>query len=176
MKIYSFIFIGILFLCSCNRETEEELWTAARKYYDEQRFEEAIVNYQKILTSFPKSEKLDSAQLLIAAICNNDLQDYNRAIAEYKKFIELFPDNPSISKAMFLIGFIYNNQLHKLDSAKIAYEAFLSKFPDDELAPSAKIEIQTLGKDPSELILPEIALKDELPKEKIKSDKKKIKK
>ena len=49
---------------------------------------------------------------------------------------------------MFLSAFLLNNDLHKLDSAKIVYEAFIQKYPSHELVPSAKFELETMGKDP----------------------------
>lgn len=176
MKAVTLLLIGLLIFSSCSRISEDELWTSADKNYKEQKYQEAINDYRQIVEKFSKSEKADSAQFLIASIYNNELHDYHGAIAEYKKFTELFQGDPKTPKAMFLIGFIYNNQLNNLDSAKIAYEVFLNKYPTDELAPSAQREIATLGKDPSELIQPELAIKEETPKVKPKSGSAKAKK
>ncbi len=147
-----------LTLLSCSRVSEEELWKSSETLLQEQKNAEAIEKLKEIVKEHPKGQKSSEAQLLIATIYNNDLHDFEKAIAEYKKFVELFPDDLQVPKAMFLIGFVYNNQLHSFDSAKIAYEAFLEKFPHHELAPSAQMEIQTLGKSPEELIQPEVAM------------------
>jgi hypothetical protein len=61
---------------------------------------------------------------------------------------------------LFLSGFIYNNDLRQLDSAKIVYETFLKKYPDHELAASARFELETLGKDPSQTLNPQTAAVD----------------
>ncbi|MDI6804535.1 MAG: outer membrane protein assembly factor BamD [Bacteroidota bacterium] len=155
------LFIFGLVIFSCSRVSEEELWKSSESLLQEQKYAEAIEKLTEIVKKYPKGEKAAEAQFLIAALYNNDLHDFEKAIAEYKKFVELFPDNPQVPKTMFLIGFVYNNQLHNFDSAKIAYEAFLEKFPHHELAPSAQMEIQTLGKSPEELIQPEVAMKPE---------------
>ncbi len=143
---------------SCSRISEDELWKSSENLLQEQKYAEAIEKLKEIVKEYPKGEKAAKAQFLIAALYNNDLHDFEKAIAEYKKLAELFPNDLQIPKAMFLIGFIYNNQLHNFDSAKIAYEAFLEKFPHHELAPSAQMEIQTLGKSPEELIPSEVAM------------------
>ncbi len=166
MKAVNLLLIGLLIFSSCSRISEEELWSSAEKNYLEQKLNEAINDYREIVKKYPKSTKADSAQFLIASIYNNELQDFRNAITEYKKFTELFPNDYKTPKALFLIGFIYNNQLHEIDSAKIVYEEFIAKYPDDELAPSAQMEIITLGKDPSELIQPELAIKEETQKAK----------
>lgn len=176
MKVVSLLLVVLFIFSSCGRMSEQELWTAAQQNYEQQKFKEAIDSYRHIVEKFSESQNADSAQLLIAAIYNNELQDFHAALAEYRRFTELYPTDPKVPKAMFLIGFIYNNQLHNIDSAKLAYEAFLAKFPIDELAASAQMEIQTLGKDPSELIQPKLVIKEETPKGKTKSGSTKAKK
>jgi len=45
-----------------------------------------------------------------------------------------------------------NNELHKLDSARVLYEAFLQQYPNHDLAVSARFELETLGKDPTQFL------------------------
>lgn len=164
MKYISFASLIFIFgtgIFSCSRVSEEDLWKTSETFLQEQKYAEAVGKLEEIVKEYPKSKKAAEAQILIATIYNNDMHEYEQAIAEYKKFVGLFPDDPHVPKTMFLIGFIYNNQLHNFDSAKIAYEAFLMKFPEHDLALSAKMEIQTLGKSPEELIQPEVAMKPE---------------
>lgn len=163
---------------SCSRMSEEQLWDAAKQNYEQGKIKEAIENYREIVDRFKDSKEAPAAQWTIAQIYNSDLKDFRGAIVEYRKYIELYPNNAQTPKAMFLMGFIYNNDLHNIDSAKIAYEVFLTKYPNDELAQSAQMEIMTLGKDPSELIQPEVALKEETPKtaKKLESGKVQMKK
>ena len=176
MKAASLLFFALIIFSSCSRMSEEELWTAAKQNYEQQKFVEAIENYRQIVDRFKETEKAPSSQITIAQIYNSDLKDFHSAIAEYRKFTEIFPNDKQTPKAMFLIGFVYNNDLHNIDSAKIAYETFLSKYPGDELAESAKMEIATLGKDPSELIKTEVAVKEETPQAEKKTESGKVKK
>lgn len=163
MKISLFITLILLsiILLSCSRITDEELWSQSQTLIEEGKHKEAIEKLKELVDDYPKSEKAPTAQFYIASIYNNELQDFENAIKEYRKFVEMFPEDSNTPKALFLIGFIYNNQLHQLENAKSAYEEFLNKYPDHELAQSAQIEIQTLGKSPEEFIQPEVAIKKE---------------
>jgi outer membrane assembly lipoprotein YfiO len=176
MKLALTSLILALLLSSCSRMSEEQLWETAKQNYEQGKFKEAIENYREIVDKFKDSKEAPTAQWTIAQIYNSDLKDFRGAIGEYRKFIELYPNNERAPKAMFLMGFIYNNDLHNIDSAKIAYESYLSKYPHDELAQSAQMEIMTLGKDPSELIQPEVALKEETPKNAKKPESGKVQK
>ncbi|RCK75123.1 MAG: hypothetical protein IGBAC_1259 [Ignavibacteriae bacterium] len=163
MKKYLLFFMiafPILYFVSCSRVSEEELWKQSQTLIEEGKHKEAIEKLKQFVKEFPKSEKAPDAQFYIASIYNNDLHEFENAIEEYRNFVEMFPEHSNAPKALFLIGFIYNNQLHQLDKAKSAYEEFLNKYPDHELTQSAQIEIQTLGKNPEELIPPEIVSKE----------------
>lgn len=160
-----FIILSLIFF-SCSRITDEELWNQSQALIEEGKHKEAVEKLKELVKAYPKSEKAATAQFYIASIYNNELQDYENALKEYRKFVDTYPEDPNTPKALFLIGFIYNNQLHQFDNAKAAYEEFLENYPDHELAQSAQIEIQTLGKSPEELIKPEIAVKEEKDKKK----------
>ena len=166
MKKLVSILIAMSFIYSCSRISEEDLWISADQEYKQHNYMSAIAKYQEIVEKFKNNPRADSAQYLIASIYNNELQEYRNAISEYRKLVKLFPNSQKSPKVMFLIGFIYNNQLNEYDSARIAYEEFIEKYPNDDLVQDAQIEIATLGKDPSELIPPEIAIKEEAPKSK----------
>lgn len=159
--VFSSIIILILSIVSCSRVSEEELWKQSQTFIEEGKHKEAIEKLKQLIKDYPKSEKAPDAQFYIASIYNNDLHDYENAIKEYRNLVDMFPENPNAPKALFLIGFIYNNQLNQLEKAKAAYEEFLEKYPNHELAQSAQIEIQILGKSPEELIQPEIVAKEE---------------
>ena len=53
---------------------------------------------------------------------------------------------------MFLAGFIYNNDLGNTARAKQTYEAYLKNYPDSSFAADAKLELNTLGKSPDEVL------------------------
>ena len=145
----TYLFLAALLLASCSRKSEEQLYSEARNYENQNLLQLAIDDYHEIVQRFPKGTHAEEAQYRIALIYNNDLKDMQKAVDAYRAFAALFPQSKETPSAMFLTGFLYNNELHRLDSAKMAYESFLQKYPNDELAQSAKYELQTLGQDPT---------------------------
>jgi len=49
-------------------------------------------------------------------------------------------------------AFIQANELQDYDAAKQTYQLFLQKFPNDEMTPSAKAELETIGLAPEEIL------------------------
>lgn len=104
-------------------------------------------------TLLEKKAPAKAAEVLMkAAGVAKSIEDFNKAIRLYSRAFEKFPDNPKRSTALFMIAFIYANDLGDLDKARDGYERFLKAFPDDELAQSARIELDNLGKSPEEII------------------------
>jgi len=90
--------------------------------------------------------------LLKAAGLAKAIEKPEKAIELYAQVLANAPQHPKAATAQFMKGFIYANDLNQLDKAKAAYEVFLQKYPNDELAESAKMELENLGKSPEELI------------------------
>lgn len=90
--------------------------------------------------------------LLKAAGLAKAIEKPEKAIELYAQVMANAPQHAKAATAQFMTGFIYANDLNQLDKAKVAYESFLQKYPNDELAESAKMELENLGKSPEELI------------------------
>ena len=90
--------------------------------------------------------------LLKAAGLAKTIEKPEKAIELYASILANAPQHPKAATAQFMTGFIYANDMAQLDKAKAAYETFLQKYPKDELAESAKMELENLGKSPEELI------------------------
>jgi outer membrane assembly lipoprotein YfiO len=148
-----FFVIGILVLfSSCSRKSEEELLKEAKAAQEQKNYQLAIESYQQLIDRNPNGKYAEQAQLTIATIYNNEMHDFEKAVNAYQKFYSMYPTSKDAPSALFLSGFLLNNELHKLDNARAVYEMFLQKFPDHELSNSAKFELNTLGKDPSQYI------------------------
>ena len=146
-----------LTLSSCSRQSAKELYEEGITAYDQKNYQLAVEKFREVVDRSAATAYAESSQFRIAMIYNNDLHDFPKSVAEYQKFTLLFPSSKESPTALFLTGFLFNNELHKLDSAKVVYEEFLQKYPDHQLALSAKFELNSLGKDPTELLQPEPA-------------------
>jgi TolA-binding protein len=51
-----------------------------------------------------------------------------------------------------MVGFIFANELNETDKAKSIYEEFLKKYPESELASSVKLELESIGLSPEEIL------------------------
>ena len=151
MKLSYLALLLVLMLVSCSRN-EDQLLKEGRAAEDQKNFRLAVERYQELVNRFPGGANAESCQTRIAVIYNNELHDFENAVFAYKKAYSLFPSSKNAPTALFLAGFLLSNELHKLDSAKAVFETFLQKYPDHELASSAKFELETMGKDPSEFI------------------------
>ena len=161
MRFVFFSLVISLFFLSCSRKGSEELFKDGQAAEEQKNFQLAIERYGQIVDDYQEQAYAESSQYRIAMIYNNEIRDMQKAVTAYQKFNTLFPESKMAPTMLFLTGFLYNNELHILDSARIMYETFLQKYPDHELAMSAKFELETLGKDPSQLLKQEVATSQE---------------
>ena len=79
-------------------------------------------------------------------------QSMRKAIANYEIVINKYSSIHEAEPALFMIGFIHGNELNQPDSAKIYYQKFVDKYPGSNLAKSARMELQTLGQKPEDIL------------------------
>ena len=152
MKRPYLFLIALVFVSSCSRKSEEQLYKEGQAQEAQNNFQLAVRSYQEIVDRYVQGKYADSAQFRIGKIYNNDLRDIEKAVASYQQVYIKFPQSTFAPTAMFLTGFLMNNELHKFDSARVLYEAFLQRYPGHDLAVSAKYELETLGKDPTQFL------------------------
>jgi outer membrane protein assembly factor BamD (BamD/ComL family) len=108
--------------------------------------------YERVAFEHPSSLPAEQALFKAAELHAGYLQNVPRAIEMYKRFVDSFPMSAKAPTALFMVGYLYNNHLGMSDSAAVAYKQFLQQYPQNELATSAQFELETLGKNPEELL------------------------
>ncbi|WP_281227257.1 tetratricopeptide repeat protein [Flavobacterium aquiphilum] len=88
------------------------------------RNQEAIVQFQKILKSF-KGQEIEAVTLLRLGRVYEKLNDYNLALAQYQDIIDHHSDGIYIDEALYFSAEIYNKQLKQPDKAKALYEKII---------------------------------------------------
>ncbi len=96
-----------------------------------------------------KNKKTETEYKQAAQVAQESGQ-FETAIENYKLLIENYPDSSSAASSMFMLGFINANLTQNLIEGEKYYKAFIEKYPDHELVKDAKVELENLGKDPSE--------------------------
>ena len=156
MRKVIFPIVGLIVILSviagCGRKSAEELYTLAEQLEKNEKFEDALVKYERILVEYPETKLATDVNFKIAQIAGN-LKQFQKCVDAYSKIVEVDPQNKVAPKAQFMIGYIYANELKKTDKAKIAYEKFLENYSevDSGMTASANFELKFLGKDISEI-------------------------
>jgi TolA-binding protein len=144
--------LGLLLIAGCGGLPDTALMEKGKKFEEQEKFAEAIQNYEKIVKKYPKSPLCVESLHRIALIYTNGLQDYPKAVGTYERLIQNYPDSSKFAaQAQFMIGFIYNNYAPDTTKARAAYQKFLAKYPKHELAPSVEWELKYLGKNINEI-------------------------
>lgn len=81
----------------------QELFDRATRAYSDKRFDEALDNYQRLLTSFAASAQARAAQYNLGLV-HQDKGNWTAAASEFRKFIERHPDDPDLKDALFQLG------------------------------------------------------------------------
>jgi len=161
------IVLAMVMLSGCSTKSAKELFDQAAQAQREAQnavdslgkaanvpdlYEPVIDKYEKVFDKYPKSAEAEQALFKVGEIQAGIVNQPENAIRTFQKYADAFPSTPRAETAMFMVGYIYNNNLNMIDSARAAYTRFLQKFPDAELTTSAQYELNTLGKNPEELL------------------------
>jgi len=145
-----FPLILMLFIVSCSRKSDVELYNEGKSAEAEKNFTKATELFEEAVNRYPAQAYAESSLARLAVIYNNDVKDPRKALDAYRRFYTLFPSSKQAPTMLFLSGFLLNNELRMIDSAKLVYETFLQKYPQHELAASARFELENLGKEPGQ--------------------------
>ncbi|MCI0512729.1 tetratricopeptide repeat protein [candidate division KSB1 bacterium] len=151
--VLSCLFLSVLFFNCGTQKTEEQLLNEAQNYAKEEKFEKALVTFEKLLVKYPQSKFAPEVYFQIATVASNlskaDKSNFDKAIDAYQKIVELYPDSSLAPKSQFMIGYTYANHKADTSKARVAYRVFLEKYAqyDSGLTASAKFELDYMGKD-----------------------------
>jgi TolA-binding protein len=103
--------------------------------YREERFDEAIGQFQRLLESNPLSSYRDESQYWIAWSHFRE-KNYERAIEEFQRLIQHYPESPFIPSSLLKIGDGYYN-LQRYRQAVQAYLRVVKEYSKSKEAPEA---------------------------------------
>ncbi len=141
MKKHAVILLGFLIFSiffGCAKAPDRKMLEKAQKLESQEKYAEAIKQYEKIARKFPNDTLSAEALHRVGGIYTNYLQDYEKAVAAFERVAKSYPNTRFGAQAQFMIGFIYNNYAPDTSKARKAYEAFLAKYPQHELTPSVE--------------------------------------
>lgn len=152
MKTLLSVLFAALILSSCSGRKAPDIYAEGIAAESEKNPALALERFGEVVRDFPAEALAESSQYRIVTILTNADRDKRSVISAQMQFLELFPESERVPQMIFMMAFLYNNEIGNIDSARKYYELFAESWPDHELAPSAKFELETLGKGPEELL------------------------
>jgi tol-pal system protein YbgF len=114
--------------------SEVQIYSDARKAYDNGDLDKARQLFQRLIKDFPKSKNADNAQFWIGESYYRE-KWFERAILEYQTVIEKYPNGNKVPAAMLKQGMALQ-QIGEKPSARLILEELVKKYPK---APEAAV-------------------------------------
>ncbi|MBN2571398.1 MAG: outer membrane protein assembly factor BamD [Ignavibacteriales bacterium] len=154
---YLFLTLSVLFLVSCsgsvdtNQLTAEEHFKYAVALYDDEDYEEAIIQFQSIIFQYPGHALSDDSQFYLAMSYFKRDQFLSSAY-EFSRLIKGMPGSEFVSESQYMLAESYyelspHYQLDQRYSTQAIeeYQAFIDYFPLDPRVADAEAKINTLN-------------------------------
>jgi TolA-binding protein len=161
MKKISLVFLPIFIaaiLTGCSK-SDKGYWDDAVKLQKDGKIKEAIASYDKVAETHPESPLAPKALFEIGKIYQSKsvkeikpIESLNKAIDYYGKIFSDYPNSNEAPKALFMKGFIQSYEVRDYPAAKATFNVFIQKYPKNEMVPSAKAEIENMGRSPEEIL------------------------
>jgi len=122
----------------------EDQYAVARREFDAERWDRAVVELQKLVFNHPGAAFIDSAQYLLAMAYFNE-KEYPSAILEFNKILYSFPTSPLADDAAFMVAkcdfeMAPRAELDPTHTEKALDETrrFLDDYPQSDRVPEAE--------------------------------------
>jgi tol-pal system protein YbgF len=120
----------------------QKMFDNAYSDYTAGHYDIAIMGFTSFISTFPRNDKADDAQLNIGQSYYGAGQ-YAEAAAAFQKVITNYPQADSVPVAYYKLGMTYE-QLKQLDAARKAFETVIQKYPAAYDAILAKQRLDSL--------------------------------
>lgn len=151
------VLLFLLILVACSKNYEKNI-AEADKLIEQRDFKKAVEVLKEAVSS--NDEKISPVALRKLGIIyqQNNLPEVgyteSQKIAQqyFYQVFEKFPQSTEAPKSLFMSAYLLANELKQFDEATKQYNLFLENYPNDELAASAKIELENIGLPPEEIL------------------------
>lgn len=154
------LFSLMIFIFSfCSSINDKEVFDKAAKDLSEQKYQDAVDGFTRVADEAPGSDYAPQALFECAKIYHMEQipllpkeESLKKAVEYYKRIYSDYPDFKEAPPSMMMTGFILANELNNSEEAKSVYEEFLKKYPGDPLAGSVKLELESIGLTPDQIL------------------------
>jgi outer membrane protein assembly factor BamD len=142
---FAAFFIGCASTDKVDSNSAEGAFSLGEKFEKDERYEEALTQYNQVKNKHPYSRYAVEAKLRIADI-HYKREDWVEAQTAYQVFKEMHPKHPKIDYVTFRLAMCYFNQLPGTidrdiilaEKAKLYFRETIDSFPNSEYASQAK--------------------------------------
>jgi outer membrane protein assembly factor BamD len=82
----------------------EDQFTLAKREFERKHYDQAIIEFQKLIFNYPGAAFIDSAQYLLGTSYFNQ-KDYPSAVVEFNRILSSFPTSQLSDDAAFMVAF-----------------------------------------------------------------------
>jgi TolA-binding protein len=164
MKSIVSLLILILIVSCSTKKSDKELFDKAKRDLKENKVPEAVMAFEKVVNEHSESKLAPEALSELAAIYQNkqdksisEEENLVKAVSLFKRIHDEYPKSEYAPSGLFMSAFISANDLKKYEEATSLYKQFLQEYPDNDLAASAKAELDNMGLSPEEILKNNIA-------------------
>lgn len=166
MRIFLVHIMAIVTLVSCRAEVSKEAVTdeiiqlqgqliaLSLSGSDEQQYHDIALQIRtsidKYVDLFPEDEAVTNLLFYAANLEAEILGNFEEAVALLDEIKSRDSDPDMKKRALFMMAYTYSEMIRDFEKADALYQRFLEKYPDSELAESARVQRQMMGKNPSD--------------------------
>ncbi|MFW6080561.1 MAG: tol-pal system protein YbgF [Desulfosalsimonas sp.] len=111
---------------------EDDLYSTAKKAYDEGDHDKAVEGFELFLEKFSDSDRADNARFWIGEVYFAE-KWFEKAILEYQEVIKGYPDGNKVPAAYLKQGMAFE-KLGETENARLVFQTLLEKYPDSSEA------------------------------------------
>lgn len=159
MKSILFFLIFAFILAGCGKKSDKDYMDSAEKSTKGKSYQDAIKSYESLISEYPDSKLAPDALVKLATLYQNRAdssltfeQSFTKAASLFREVYDKYPNSDKAPTALFMSGFVLANNLNRFDEATKTYQLFLEKYPNNQLAKSAKEELNNMGMAPEEIL------------------------
>lgn len=152
------IFSLTLVFYGCGK-SDKDIYESAKSNIANEEFGSALKEFEEIVREYPKSEYYQEALLQTGQMYQGHVdknfsyeESLRKAITTYREYYSKYQTDEKAPQTLFMVGFIQANELGELDSARATYTKFVESYPDNEMAESARTELENLGLSADEIL------------------------
>ncbi len=168
LKYIALLLISLAF-AGCSKKSDEYYLQQAKSAAEKNNIEQAVSAYQNLVKEYPESSKAPEALFQLATLYQNnmvkqenltDMQSSEKAVGIFRSIYDKYPQSNLAPKALFMSGFIQSNVLKQFPDATATFNLFLQKFPNNDLASSAREELNNMGLTPEQILKKKVSMKN----------------